>query len=250
LSIHEQAKLRRKRESNANYASRNTLDVEQVEIKDIFGNAIKSIADFKYLGTLATTDGWSSKEIIRRLGIANSTIVSLNKIWSSHDVSVLLKCRLYEALVMTILLYNGECWTMKKNDLQRLEGFHFRCLRRITRAHRCPGLDKSKIDKATKEEVFKTAKIPGIAEMLREKRLRWFGHLSRVEDGDPAKETLKQEKRNNSNWFKMLQRDFDIKGISIQKAEEKAVDKPMWRMLTKALYAGSGTSKFRNGRRR
>jgi hypothetical protein len=245
LSIDEQAKLRRKREANANYASRNTLDVEQVKIKDIFGEDIKAVAEFKYLGTLATTDGWSSKEINRRLGIASNTIVSLDKIWSSPDISVYLKCRLYQALVMTIVLYNGECWTMKKQDLARLEGFHFRCLRRITRTHRCPGMGKSVIDRATKKEVFKTAKLPGIEEMLREKRLRWFGHLTREKDGDPAKETLKQEQTNNSKWFKVLQQDFKWKGISVQEAEEKATDKLLWRKLSSSVYIGARSSRSR-----
>jgi hypothetical protein len=134
---------------------------------------------------------------------------------------------------------------MKKQDLARLEGFHFRCLRRITRTHRCPGMGKSVIDRATKKEVFKTAKLPGIEEMLREKRLRWFGHLTREKDGDPAKETLKQEQTNNSKWFKVLQQDFKWKGISVQEAEEKATDKLLWRKLSSSVYIGARSSRSR-----
>ena len=50
----DQAKLRRKRETNAKLASRNQLGVEDVKITDIFENALKPVAEFKYLGTLGT----------------------------------------------------------------------------------------------------------------------------------------------------------------------------------------------------
>jgi hypothetical protein len=204
LSTDEQAKLCRRRESNASTAGRKNLGVENVEIKDIFNELLKSVAEFKYLGTLTTTDGWSSKEINRRLGIASSTEVSLNKIWASPVLGLKLKCQLYKALAMTIILYNGECWTPKEQDIKRLEAFHFRCLRKISRMHRNPGMLNLEIDRASKHKVFKITKVPTIKEMLTEKRLRWFGHLMREDEGDPAKETLRKEIEKGSRWFQTL----------------------------------------------
>ena len=129
---------------------------------------------------------------------------------------------------------------MKKQDLKRLEGFHFRCLRKITRPHRHPGIGDLEIDRATKEEVFKAANLPIIEDMLREKRLRWFGHLVREKDGDPAKETLKQEATNQSKWFKMLKHDLEKIGLSAKQAITQAGKRAHWRMLTKALcFIGS-----------
>ena len=58
---------------------------------------------------------------------------------------------------MTILLYNGECWSIRKQDIKKLEGFHFRCLRRLTRKRRRPGLGDMEIDRASKEDVFKAS---------------------------------------------------------------------------------------------
>ena len=59
------------------------------------------------------------------------------------------------------------------------------------------------IDKASKD-VFNAAKVPGIDELLREKRLRWFGHRIREKEGDPAKETMREEKRRDSKWYQQL----------------------------------------------
>ena len=128
-------------------------------------------AEFRYLGTMVSKDGTSTREIKRRLGIALGTMVSLNNLWADSGISTRLKCQLYEALVMTILLYNGECWNVKKRDIKKLEGFHFRCLRRLTRKIRRLELGDMEIDRASKEDVFEASRMPTIEELLREKRL-------------------------------------------------------------------------------
>ena len=38
------------------------------------------------------------------------------------------------------------------------------------------------VDRASREDVFEASRMPTIEELLREKRLRWFGHLMREDD--------------------------------------------------------------------
>ena len=38
------------------------------------------------------------------------------------------------------------------------------------------------VDRASREDVFEASRMPTIEELLREKRLRWFGHLIREDD--------------------------------------------------------------------
>ena len=122
---------------------------------------LANYSDFKYLGTMVSTDGHSTREINRQLGIAASTMASLNmnRLWADSGISLRLKCQLYKALVMKILLYNGEGWSLKKQDIKKLEEFHFRCLRRLTRKRRRPGLGGMEIDRASREDVFKASRI-------------------------------------------------------------------------------------------
>ena len=42
-----------------------------------------------------------------------------------------IKIRLYESLVLAILLYCAETWPVTEANRKRLEGFHHNCLRRI-----------------------------------------------------------------------------------------------------------------------
>jgi hypothetical protein len=95
------------------------------------GNTIKSTPVFRYLGSLmSSTDHHDlDAEISRRISSAanNFRLVS-RRIWSSHDVSTTTKIQLYNSLVMSILLYACETWTLRQEQLQRLEVFHNRCI--------------------------------------------------------------------------------------------------------------------------
>ena len=213
--------------------------MEQIRIKDALGKLLQAVAEFRYLGTMVSKDGTSTREINRRLGIALGTMVSLNKIWADAGISTRLKCQLYKALVMTILLYNGECWNVKKRDIKKLEGFHFRCLRRLTRKLRRPGLGDMEIDKASKKDVFGASRMPTIEELLREKRLRWVGHLMREDDDEPAKQTLWREKENKSEWFRLVAADLASRRLSFERAQSLAGDKSLWRRLSSAIYEQS-----------
>ena len=241
MTIEEQAKRRRTRTTNSKRAGKARLRVEHIQIADITGRLLKAVAEFKYLGTLVTSDGGSSKEITKRLALAGSVFARLGKIWMTGDISFKLKCRLYFAIIMTVLLYNGECWTVTKFDLNRLEGFHFRCVRRMTRKIRNPDMDdECKDDHATHEEVFRAAEIPRIADMLREKRLRWVGHLAREDEDDPARKILLKEMEGKSQWWTQVENDLKTTGgVTVKNVLKKAADKPMWRKISSCSYDAS-----------
>jgi len=46
------------------------------------------------------------------------------------------------------------------------------------------------VDKVSKMKVFEILQISSIEEMLREKRLKWFGHLAGQEEGDVARKSM------------------------------------------------------------
>ena len=46
------------------------------------------------------------------------------------------KSGLFLSLVVSVLLYNAECWLMRKINIDAVEGFIYRCLCRVTRIER------------------------------------------------------------------------------------------------------------------
>ena len=52
---------------------------------------------------------------LRRIGLACGAMQSLSCIWKSNDISNNTKTRVYETLVLSILLYNSETWFTKRS---------------------------------------------------------------------------------------------------------------------------------------
>ena len=106
------------------------------------------------------------------------------------------------------------------------------------------------MDKVSREEVFNLTNLPNIEQMLREKRLRWFGHLMRHEGEleSPARKTMLRYLTDESKWGKQLLNDFKIKKIaSVDMAMIKVKDRCLWRSLS---YAGTPLQGVGRRRRR
>ena len=69
--------------------------------------------------------------------------------------------------------------------------------------------------------------MPSIEELLREKRLRWLGHLMREDDDEPAKKILWRERENNSKWFQLVAADLASRKLSFEKAQSLAANKSL-----------------------
>ena len=137
LSVDQARQLRHTRCSNEKRFGIRKVMIESVNVVDVDGNRITPVGEFKYLGTLVCNQGGSTGEIIRRIQIAAPIFSHLQSIWGSAILPLVLKLRLFSAVVASVLLYNCQCWAVTAKDVRLLEGFCFRCLRRLTRSTRC-----------------------------------------------------------------------------------------------------------------
>ncbi|XP_022082509.1 uncharacterized protein LOC110974885 [Acanthaster planci] len=76
----------------------------------------------------------------------------------------------------------GETWTAYARQERRLNSFHLRCLRRIS--------GSSWQDRVPTTEVLEKANTQSKFVMLSHRRLRWLGHVRRMEDGRLTKDVL------------------------------------------------------------
>ena len=68
-------------------------------------------------------------EILRRISLASNIFGRLANVWKRTGLSLQTKIRLYNTLVISVLLYGSETWTLLKGDERRLEAFHINCQR-------------------------------------------------------------------------------------------------------------------------
>ena len=71
------------------------------------------------------------REVKVCIGKENATFRELDKIWKRNGCSIKTKIRLYNAIVVSILLYGSETWPMTVANRKRLEAAHHRWLRKI-----------------------------------------------------------------------------------------------------------------------
>ena len=136
---------------------------------------LKTVHQFTYLGCTITSDAKIDKEVDSRLAKASSAFGRLyEKVWNNKHLRKGTKISVYRAAVLTTLLYGSESWVTYRHHLRLLERFHQRCLRTI--------LNIPWTDYVTNVEVLEQAETTSIEAMLLKSRLRWAGHVSRMED--------------------------------------------------------------------
>ena len=80
----------------------------------IDGETVETVADFIFLGSKITADGDCSHEVKRCLLLGRKVITNLDSILKSRDITFPRKVCLVKAMVFPVVIYGGECWTVKK----------------------------------------------------------------------------------------------------------------------------------------
>ena len=155
-------------------------------------------------------------EVSLRIAKATRSLCLQRAIFQNHHLSTETKRKVYESVVLSVLLYGAATWTIKAGSLRQLNGFHNHCVRSILGVSR---------HRQWKERIStrQLAKAVGMEytmdDILMEHRLRWLGHVARMEPGQLPKQLLYGEllKRRPCHGVKR-RRDVataDLKAMSV-----------------------------------
>ena len=99
----------------------------------IDGETVETVADFIFLGSKITADCDCSYEIKRRLLLGRKVMTNLDSILKSRDITLPTKVRLVKVMVLPVVMYGSEGWTVKKAERQIIDAFKLWCWRRLLR---------------------------------------------------------------------------------------------------------------------
>jgi hypothetical protein len=120
---------------------------------------------------------------------------SVQNLLSSQLLSKNLKIRIYKTIILPVVLYGCETWSLTLRDEHRLGVFENRVLRRIFG----PKRDEVKGEwrKLHNEELHDLCSSPSIIRIIKARRMIWAGHVARMEGKRNAYRLLvgKQEGR-------------------------------------------------------
>ena len=138
------------------------------DISTLGGNSLKLVDKFNYLGSSVSS---TEKDIDTPLSKAWTPINKLSVIWKS-DLTNKMKLSFFQAVVVSILLYGCNTWTLTKWLEKKLDGNYTRMQRAI--------LNKSWRQHPTKHQLY--GYLPPIMKIIKVRWIRHAGHCWRSKD--------------------------------------------------------------------
>ena len=94
-------------------------------------SSIERVEEFKYWGTTLTKQNSIQEEIKSRLKLGNACYHSVQNLLSSSLLPKNLKIKIYRTIILPVVLYGCETWSLTLREEHRLRVFENRVLRRI-----------------------------------------------------------------------------------------------------------------------
>jgi len=136
-----------------------------------------------------------------------------------------LKGRVYRMVIRPALLYEAECWPIKKSHVQRMRVAEMRIIRYIC--------GHTRLDKIRNEVIRGKIGVASIEDKMREGRLRWFGHIRRRPRDAPVRKCemieypdyRRSRWRPKKSWSEVIRHDLKTLGL----VEDMTQDRKFWR---------------------
>jgi hypothetical protein len=175
------------------------------------------VAQFKYLGMTVTNQNLIHEEIKRRLNSVNTCYHSIQNLLCYHLLSKNIKIRIYETIILPMVLYGCETWSLTLREEHRL--------RRVYEL----GRDDVTGDWRTlhNEELHNFYSFPSIIRMIKPRRITWDGHVAQIRDKKKACNLLMGRQRYR--WVDSIKMDLGEIGWCGMDWNDMAQNKDQWR---------------------
>ena len=121
-------------------------------------------------GSKITADGDCRHEIKRHLLLGRKVMTTLDSIFKSRDITLPTKVRLVKAMILPVVMYGCESWTVKKAERRRIDAFELWCWRSLLRVPWTARISNQSILK----EISPGCSLEGMMQTL---KLQYLGRL-------------------------------------------------------------------------
>ena len=103
----------------------------------------------------------------------------MEKLWKSSIVDIRTKIRIFQASVISILLYGSETWLIAKYLMDSLDSFATSCYRIM--------LNIKRFDHVTNVEIYKRTNQLPLSDKIKRRQLTWVGYILRRHIEEPVR---------------------------------------------------------------
>ena len=135
----------------------------------------------QYLGSMFDANGGAEKDVNNIEKIAWSKWRETTRVMCDRNIPTKLKDKVYKTAIKPAMVYGAECWAIRKEERK----WHTTEMRMLRWAR-----GKTRLDHVRNVDIWKEAHMYPMAELFREKRLRWFGHVQRRDKDDATRKIL------------------------------------------------------------
>ena len=211
-------------------------DINIAEDKNMRG--LEAWRKSKCLGSMLC----SIADMKNRMVLANMAYSNFKRIWIyGKQIKMPTKIKLYEAIVVPIVIYNSNSWALPRKEENKIDAWHRNHLRQI--------LKKTYPIKLTNEELYNIAQVRPISERVKKYRWDMLGKVLRSPENSPAycsliyainstsKSTTKLKGRvgrPQTNLLDLIENDLLTKGLELldlESIKEIARNKTVWEKL-------------------
>ena len=128
------------------------------------------MTDFLFLGSKTTADGDCSHETRRQLLLGRKAMTNLDSVLKSRDITLLTKVCIVKVMVL-VVTYGCESWTVKEAEHLRIGAFELWCWRRLLKV---PCWTPRRSNQSILREINPEYSLEGLKLKL---KLQYFGHL-------------------------------------------------------------------------
>ncbi|KAJ4434458.1 hypothetical protein ANN_23020 [Periplaneta americana] len=201
--------------------------------------SFEEVEKFKYLGATVTNINDTREEIKHRINMGNACYYSVEKLLSSSLLSKNLKVRIYKTVILPVVLYGCETWTLTLREEYRLRVFENKMLRKIFGAKRDEVTGEWR--KLHNRELHALYSSPDIIRNIKSRRLRWAGHVARMGESRNAYRVLvgrpegkRPLGRPRRRWEDNIKMDLREVGYDDREWINLAQDRDQWRAYVRA----------------
>ncbi|KAJ4431673.1 hypothetical protein ANN_20273, partial [Periplaneta americana] len=201
--------------------------------------SFEKVGKFKYLAATVTNINDTQEEIKHRINMGNACYYSVEKLLSSSLLSKNLKVRIYKTVILPVVLYGCETWTLTLREEHRLRVFENKVLRKIFGAKRDEVTGEWR--KLHNTELHALYSSPDIIRNIKSRRLRWAGHIARMGESRNAYRVLVGRPegkgplgRPRLRWENNIKMDLREVGYDDRDLINLAQDRDRWRAYVRA----------------